>query len=134
MVTHPKGRRSKLQTFKEGPFQVVNVVGSKYTLCDMIKGKNFDLHVSNISHFEYDPTRTDPLDVLNHDRMEFVVEKIINHDGNKEVAADMRFLVRWAGYSERDNAFFHKYCIENKMRRFIPAEHNPKSKRFRPNT
>ena len=145
LVTHPKGRRSKLQTFKEGPFQVVNVVGSKYTLCDMIKGKNFDLHVSNISPFEYDPTRTDPLDVLNHDRMEFVVEKIINHDGNKEIAADMRFLVRWAGYSEsddtwepistlRDNAFFHKYCIENKMRRFIPAEHNPKSKRFRPNT
>jgi hypothetical protein len=26
LVTHPKGRRSKLQTFKEGPFQVVNVV------------------------------------------------------------------------------------------------------------
>ena len=143
LVTHPKGRRSKFQTFKEGPFQVINVIGSKYVLCDMIKGKNFTLHVSNLSPFDYDPERTTPLEVLNHDHMEFVVEKILGHRGDNAVAADMEFNVRWAGYSAsddtwepisalRDNAIFHTYCIDNRMRRFVPSEHNPKSKYFRP--
>ena len=143
LVTHPKGRRSKLQTFKEGPFQVVNIVGSKYTLCDMVRGKNFDLHISNLHPFLYDPETVDPKEVLNQDQGEFLIESIIEHRGDHNIANSMEFLVHWAGYTEeddtwepisnlRDNTVFHQYCIDHKMRKFIPPEHNPKSKHFRP--
>ena len=129
--------------FKEGPFQVVNIVGSKYTLCDMISGKNFDLHISNLSPFDYDPARVNPKDVLNQDQGEFTVESILEHRGDTNIRDSMEFLVHWSGYSDkddswepiknlRDNTIFHQYCADHKMRKFIPSEHNPKSKNYRP--
>ena len=143
LVTHPKGRRSKLLTFKEGPYQVVGIEGTRYTLSNMITGKNFDLHVSNIHPFDYDPEHTNPREVLNHDQQEFIVEKILKHRGDTDQTASMEFFIRWAGYTEkddswepisslRDNTIFHQYCIDNKMRKLIPSAHNPNSKHFRP--
>ena len=53
----------KLQTRKKGPYQVVNIVGPKYVLQDLLSGKNFDIHVSNLSPFNHDNIRTNPSDV-----------------------------------------------------------------------
>jgi transposase InsO family protein len=93
LYNHPEGRADKLSMTKRGPYRVVNIQGSQYTIQDLVSEKNFDTHISNLSPFNYDPNRTDPKDVALAEQQEFYVERILNHRGDKTRRKTMEFLV-----------------------------------------
>ena len=133
LLEHPEGRPHKLKMLKRGPFQVTNIVGTKYTLQDLLTGKTFDTHIANLSPFNFDPHRTDPTDVAMHDKEEFEIDSIIAHRGDKTRRKTLQFLVRWRGYAPendswepyselRDTDQLHIYLIANKLRSLIPKK------------
>lgn len=134
LVEPPEGKRPKLQTRKKGPYQVVNFIGSKYTLQDLITKKSFDIHISNLYPFNYDNSRTDPKDVAMHDEQEFYIDTILAHRGDRYQRKRMEFLVKWQGYSDDANSWepFHNlrdteqlisYLSNNRLKSLIPAKH-----------
>lgn len=133
LFNSPAGDRPKLQTRKKGPFQVVNVNGSVYALQDLLTGKNFDTHISNLSPFNFDATRTDPTTVAQHDEQEFLIEDILDHRGDRTRRSTMEFLVRWEGFAAsydswepyanlRDTAKLSEYLANNRLRSLIPRD------------
>ena len=134
LMDPPEGKREKLSTKKKGPFQVVNFVGSKYVLQDLLTGKNFETHISNLSPFNYDTTRTDPTDVARHDEHEFLIDHIVSHRGFPARPKTMEFLVKWLGYADdantwepyaslRDTEQLITYLNANRLKRLIPKRH-----------
>jgi len=134
LVEPPEGKRPKLQTRKKGPYQVINIIGSKYTLQDLITKKNFDIHISNLSPFNYDNSRTDPKDVAMHDEQEFYIDAVLAHRGDRTRKKTMEFLIKWQGYSDDANTWepFHNlrdteqlisYLSNNRLKSLIPAQH-----------
>ena len=57
-----------------------------------------DVHISTLTPFNYDPSRTDPESVAAHDSLEFTVDSILDHRGDKYRRSTMEFLTRWRGY------------------------------------
>jgi hypothetical protein len=105
LLIPPEGKRAKLLMPRKGPYQVVNFVGSKYVLQDLLTGKNFDTHITSLEPFNFDPTRTDPVEVAMHDQQEWLIEKIISHRGDYTRPKTMEFLVSWTGYTDEANTW-----------------------------
>ena len=133
LVTHPANKRSKLHLNKTGPYRVVNFVGSTYTLQDLVnEDKNFDIHVSSLTPFEFDPVVTDPKEVAIQDAEEFYVESVLDHRGDKTKKTTMQFLVKWKGFPDSENSWepwknlihneiLHNYLKEHRMKSLIPV-------------
>jgi hypothetical protein len=130
LLNHPEGRASKMSMTKRGPYRVVNIQGSQYTIQDLVT----EVNISNLSPFNYDATRTDPKEVAMHEQGQFYVERILAHRGDKNRRKTMEFLVRWKDlgpardswepYSElRDNEFLIQYLKDNKMKSLINKQH-----------
>jgi hypothetical protein len=130
LLTPPQGPRAKLLPPKSGPFRVVNIVGSAYTIQDLVSLKNSTVHISALSPFLYDEHVTDPREVALQDQGEFEIENIVTHRGNKNKRSELEFLVKWKHYDESHNSWepfhnlrltspLHKYLRENKMARHI---------------
>ena len=131
LLNPPEGARPKLQTRKKGPFQVVNIVGSKYVLQDLLSGKNFETHISNLSPFNHDNIRTDPTDVAMHDEQEFLIDQILAHRGDRSRRSTMEFKVRWLGFGDtydswepyanlRDTVRLSEYLAANRLKSLLP--------------
>ena len=112
----------------------MNIVGSTYSIQDLITGKNFDTHISNLRPFNYDPTRVDPKSVVEQNRGEFLVEEILDHRGDRYRHSTMEFKVRWANSGAesdswepyknlRDTDKLFVYLRAHKMKSLIPKEH-----------
>ena len=74
-----RGPKSKLLPFLRGPLLVKshNELGV-YIVQDIVTQKTYDYHVSNLRHFEFDPSSTKPIDIAVTDMPdEFVVENCI---------------------------------------------------------
>lgn len=134
LFTHPENDRSKLRMKKKGPYQVVNFVGSKYTLQDLLTGKIFDTHISNLSPFNFDPTRVEPKEVAMHDEQEFFIDHIVSHRGDRTRRKTMEFLVKWRGYADdantwepyaslRDTDQLLEYLRTHRLKSLIPLRH-----------
>jgi len=67
---------------------------SNYTIEDLVSGKHITTDIHNLWPFTYDPERTSPLTVAQHNEQEFVVESIISHRGNRNKRSTMEFKVR----------------------------------------
>jgi hypothetical protein len=130
LLDHPSGPRSKLSMTKSGPFRVVNIVGSAYTIQDLLTSKNMTVHISTLTPFNYDADRTDPVEVAMHDKEEFVIDSILSHRGDKSRRNTMEFKVRWTGYDPshdswepysalRDTGQLHDYLRANRMKSLI---------------
>jgi hypothetical protein len=52
------------------------------------------------AYSHYDPKRTMPLVVAQHNEQEFVVESIVGHRGNRTKRSTMEFKVRWADFGK----------------------------------
>jgi hypothetical protein len=126
----------KLMTAYKGPYRVVSYVGSDYTLQNLVTMKHEHVHVTLLKKFEYDARFTDPVEVARHDTSEFLVERILSHEGDFKDKSTLKFRVRWAGYGPeddtiepwkhvRDTAQLHEYLRLNKLARYIPREHKP---------
>jgi len=134
LVVPPEGNRPKLSPKKKGPYRVVNFVGSKYTLQDLITSKNFDIHISKLSPFNFDNTRTDPKSVAMDDAQEFLIESVLSHRGDRTRRKSMEFLVKWHGFSDdanswepycnlRDTDQLLEYLRANRLKSLIPNKH-----------
>jgi hypothetical protein len=135
LYTHPAGQRQKLDTPKMGPYRVVNIVGSEYTIQDLLTGKNKSVHVKTLSPFNYEEEQVDPVQVAMHDQEEFHVERILAHTGNPKRKSEMEFKVRWTGYGAeedtwepwhalRDVAQLHEYLRNHGMAKLINKKFN----------
>jgi hypothetical protein len=126
--THPP---NKLQTKWKGPFKVVEVNNSTYTLLNLVTQTQTRCHVSRLKQFHYFPGIHDPTDIAGRDAGESVVERIEAHSGTRADKWNMQFLVKWQGQGPEENLWmdykhvkaipvFHDYCIANGLRDLIP--------------
>jgi hypothetical protein len=113
--------------------RVVNFVGSRYTVMNLVTNKLEDFHLKQLRPFNYDSSETDPKLVAYKDNRHFAVESIISHTGDRKMKSEMKFVVRWAGYDAsqdselpwkelRTNVALHNYLRENKMKSLIPKD------------
>ena len=66
---------TRLHTHWHGPMRVIKGSNSRYTLLNLITGKEKDFHVSDMKPFVFDSTIVDPFDIARRDYMEFFIEK-----------------------------------------------------------
>ena len=52
----------------KGPMRVIKGLNSRYTLLDLITGKEKDYHVSDMKPFVFDSALVDPLDIARRDQ------------------------------------------------------------------
>ena len=132
LVDYPESPPTKLHSPKSGPYQVINNIGSIYTLRNLATNKISDYHVSRLVEFFYDSNRTNPTTIANIDNQLATVEAILDMNGNPHGSRkDLTFKVRWSGRDDRDdswetysnlrhNAILHEFLIANKLRKLIP--------------
>ena len=124
---------SRLHTPWQGPMRVIKGFNSRYTLLDLITGKEKDYHVSDMKPFVFDSATTDPLDIARRDQMEFFIDSILEHRGNLHRKTEIEFLVHWLNYdhthdtwepyaSLRDSDRLHAYLLEKNLQRLIPSK------------
>jgi len=94
LLTLPEGHKDKFQPRKLGPFRVVSVEGSKYTIADLISHRVRRVHVSQLTPFVYDELRSSPAEAAIADRRECFVEHTMGHKGSPKKKLDMHFHVR----------------------------------------
>ena len=97
-------------------------------------GKETDFHVSDMKPLVFDSAVTNPQDIARRDRMEFFIEKILNHRGTIQKCKDLKFLVRWVGYSDSDDTWkphsalrnsipLHLYLRDKDLEQLIPPRY-----------
>ena len=91
---------TRLYTSWKGPNRVIKGLNSRYTLLDLITGKEKDYHVSDMKPFIFDSAIVDPLDITRRDLMEFFIEKISDHRGKLSQRKLLQFFVSWMGYDQ----------------------------------
>ena len=79
--------------------------------------------------FVCDAALTDPLDVARRDKMEYFIDKILQHRGNRRKRTEIEFLVSWLGYAQehnpkalRDTEQLHTYLTDQRLRYLIPQK------------
>ena len=134
LFTPPVGRGDKLLPKHRGPYQVIERSTSIYTIENLVDGKRSTTHIHNLRPFNYDPARTSPLVVAQHNEQEFVVESIQSHRGDRTRRSTMEFKVRWSGFGESCDTWepykallhvdkLHEYLRTNRMKTLIPGDH-----------
>jgi chromobox protein 1 len=120
--------------FLRGPYLVVNNIGTRYTLLDLVTNKHVDVLFHRLHPFIYDKARMDPKEAACRDREEYEVEKILGHSGDPRMKSDMQFFVKWKGYDDpKDNTWepwknlrlvdkLHEYLAKNNMKNLIPKD------------
>ncbi len=125
---------TKLHANWQGPFRVVNNIGSVYTVQDLNKFTNRDVHVSLLKQYQFDPAHTDPAKVALTDEQNFLVEAIQKYHGTIGNKATLEFEVKWDGYPETENTMLpwkelihnkrlHDYLRLKKLYSWIPKDY-----------
>ena len=79
LFTPPVCRGDKLLPTISGVGEFTSI----YTIENLVDGKRSTTHIHNLRPFIYDPARTSPLLVAQHNEQEFVVESIHGHRGDR---------------------------------------------------
>jgi hypothetical protein len=122
---------TRLHTKWHGPYCVKSFEGSEYVIANLITHKERSTHVKNLKIFHYDPAIGVPADTARRDYMEYFVEKVLAHSGDKKKPTSMSFHVKWLGYDDSHNTWepwkqvrlveaLHDYLRENNMKHHIP--------------
>jgi hypothetical protein len=68
-----KGPPNKLMPILKGPMRVMNKIGVRYTLLNLVNNKTEEVHITRLHRFEYDQNHTEPADIANgYNQMEDV--------------------------------------------------------------
>ena len=92
--------QTRLHTNWKGPMRVIKELNSRYTLIDLITGKEKDYHVPDMTPFVFDSALVDPLNIARLDQMKFFIEKNSDHRGKLSQRKSLQFFVNWIGYDE----------------------------------
>jgi hypothetical protein len=131
MYAAPGRNRHKVQPAKAGPYIVVNKDRSTYTIQDLISKKLITTHISQLTAFEFDSTRTDPIVVSMHNQHLSEVEAIRAHRGDKKRKKTLEFQVKWkdievctweAWQTVRHLDILHDYLRNNGLQALIPKK------------
>ena len=145
LYTAPGQRRHKLQPARAGPYyRVVHSDGSVYTIQDLMSLKLTTTHISQLTAFEFDETRTSPETVAMHNQNLYIPIAILRHRGQKARKKTLEFEVQWEGIDQptwepwqnlRHLELLHVYLRDHGMKTLIPkktdVEHRPRKKRNR---
>ena len=102
LVEYVNNPPSKLHPRLQGPYRVVNHIGSKYSLQNLVTDIISDFHVSRLHPYLYDEELDeDPRSTANRDEQMFTVDKILEHTGTAKNRKELYFKVRWLGYEEK---------------------------------
>ena len=118
---------TRLHTDWEGPMRVIKWLNSRYTLLNLITGKEKDYHVSDLKPFVFDSALVDPLNIARRDQMEFFIEKILIIEENCFHRKWLQLFFSWMGYDQsydswepyanlRDSDQLHSYLREKSSR------------------
>ena len=77
--------------------RVIKGLNSRYTLLDIITGKEKDYHLSDMRPFVFDSALVDPLDIARRDRMEFFIDKMSDHRGKLSQGKSLQFVCKRCG-------------------------------------
>ena len=121
---------TRLHTNWKGPMRVIKELNSRYTLLDLITGKEKDYHVSDMKPFVLDSAIVDPLDIARRDQIEFSSEIISDHRGKLSHRKSLQFFVSWMGYDQsydswepyanlHDSTHLHSYLREKNLTQLI---------------
>ena len=122
---------TRLHTSWKGPMKVIQWLNSRYTLLDLITGKEMDFPVSDMKPFVFDSAIVDPMGVARRDSMEYFVDKILQHRGNPKKSSSMELEVSLLNYPPDSNTWepyknlrqcgpLHVYLAENNLAKLIP--------------
>lgn len=132
LVEYPNRPKHKLSLPHAGPFRVLEHVGPKYTLLNLVTNKKRPgVHITFLRPYVKDGIH-DPRVVANSDVQVFDVEKVISHTGSTK--SEMKFLVKWLGYSDDHNSevpwkdivsnvHLHRYLISKNLKKMIPKSY-----------
>jgi len=73
---------------------------SIYTIEYLMSGKWITTHIHNLRPFIYNPIRTNPLTVAQHNEQEFIVESILGHRCDRNRRSTLMIRVRWSGFDD----------------------------------
>ena len=113
--------------------RVIKGFNSRYTLLDLITGKEKDYHVSDMKPFVFDSAIVDPLEIARRDQMEFFIEKISDHREKLSQRKSLQFFVSWMGLDQsydcwepfanlRDSTHLHSFLREKNLTQLIPTK------------
>jgi hypothetical protein len=127
---------SKLHTRWRGPFQVINISkdGYEYEVKNLASGALLYFHYTQLKPFIYEKELTDPRLIALQDEDMYIVEAILNHQGEKNKSkiykkTTLRFLTKWVGFDKPDwqpyknlenNIILHNYLKKHKLEYLIP--------------
>jgi transposase InsO family protein len=127
---------TKLHTPWRGPLRVISHIGPKYTLQNLVTGKNEDMHISCLKTFVYDPTNVNPYEIALQDSGDRLLQTVLNHRGHTRRVHTLEFLVRyysdnpnniveqWEPYHKIvNNVVLHQYLQLHGMKNLIPKNH-----------
>ena len=134
LVQYENRPPSKLHPQLKGPMRVVNNIGSRYTVQNLVTMKLEDFHVTRLKPFLYDDSVTIPRLVANRDQQVFDVDHILAHRGDPKRKSSLEFLVRWTGYTDahdtwepwnslRDTHALHRYLSAHRLKALIPKKY-----------
>ena len=126
---------SRLHTHWKGPMKVVKGQDSRYTLLDLISGKEVDYHVSDLKAFNFDPAIVNPLDIARRDHLEHFLDRVYDISGDPKSKKSLKFRVSWFGYDAsedswepyanlRDTEALHDFLRSKKLQFLIPKKFN----------
>ena len=125
---------TRTNTLWKGPMRVVSYKEQHYILMDLVTNKEKKFHVNRLKPFLFDPLLVNPLDIARRDYGEFIVHKILSHEGNIKRRTTLMFRVHWLGYDDvedhtsesysklRDVGVLHESLANNNMKSLIPKK------------
>ena len=104
LVNPEMGPLDKLSVRRRGPYQIINRTvrkqGDIYTCQHLANNKVEDFHVKLLTAFEYDDTRTSPIEVSTHDDEYHIVDAVLGHRFKKirsNKTKDLQLKIKWLG-------------------------------------
>ena len=134
-----KHRPNKFAYNYKGPMRIVNKIGSRYTIRDLVTNKTQTVHISRLRPFYYDPRIIDPRKIARDSNDEYDIESILDIQGSlkrkRYIKSDLKFLVKWKGYDDSYNTWepykalketrqLHTYLNNNNLEYLIPMKYS----------